>query len=129
MASTIYIGMISGTSMDAIDCALVDFSEKIPKQLDFINTEIPDDLRQKLLHLCENHQGQIPLLGEADVEFARILAQAVEKVLERNHLKPSQIAAIGSHGQTIRHHPRVGIHPLLLRYRLAIPTRWQNSPA
>ena len=106
MASTIYIGMISGTSMDAIDCALVDFSEKIPKQLDFINTEIPDDLRQKLLHLCENHQGQIPLLGEADVEFARILAQAVEKVLERNHLKPSQIAAIGSHGQTIRHHPR-----------------------
>ena len=106
MASTLYIGLISGTSMDAIDCALVDFSRDRPNQLDFITTEIPEDLRQKLLRLCENHQAQIPLLGEADVEFARQLALAVNRILERNELKPSQVAAIGSHGQTIRHHPR-----------------------
>lgn len=105
MASSIYIGLISGTSMDAIDCALVDFSDSRPYQIDFINQEIPEDLRQKLLNLCEDHQGQIPLLGEADVEFARVLAQAVDRILENNRLKPSHIAAIGSHGQTIRHQP------------------------
>tara|TARA_B110000305_G_scaffold92353_1_gene104205 strand:- start:2802 stop:3926 length:1125 start_codon:yes stop_codon:yes gene_type:complete len=106
MTSSIYIGLMSGTSMDAIDCALVDFSNSKPYQLDFINTEIPHDLREKLLHLCEDHDSQIPLLGEADVEFARQLALSVEHILELNGLKPSQIAAIGSHGQTIRHQPQ-----------------------
>ncbi len=105
MASSIYIGLISGTSMDAIDCALVDFNDSEPNQLDFVTTEIPVDLREKLLFLCDNHNGQIPLLGEADVEFARQMAIAVDHILEENRLKASQIAAIGSHGQTIRHHP------------------------
>ncbi|MDA9035246.1 anhydro-N-acetylmuramic acid kinase, partial [bacterium] len=92
MPSSIYIGLISGTSMDAVDCALVDFSDGKPTQLDFINTEIPDDLRQKLLSLCEDHHGQIPVLGEADVEFARLLAFSVNQILEINGLKSSQIA-------------------------------------
>ena len=105
MTSSIYIGLMSGTSMDAIDCALVDFSASSPVQLDFINTEIPDDLRQKLLALCEDHNAQVPMLGEADVEFARELTMAVRSILDSNNLKPSQIAAIGSHGQTIRHQP------------------------
>lgn len=108
MASSIYIGMISGTSMDAIDCALVDFSDSRPYQLDFINTEIPHDLREKLLRLCEDHDSQIPLLGETDVEFARQLALSVDHILDLNGLKPSQIAAIGSHGQTVRHQPQQG---------------------
>jgi len=105
MASSLYIGLISGTSMDAIDCALVDFRNRRPEQLDFITQDIPEDLRAKLLALCEDHHGQIPLLGETDVEFARELAHAVDRILEKNDLKPSQIAAIGSHGQTIRHLP------------------------
>jgi len=109
MPSSIYIGLISGTSMDAVDCALVDFNGGKPTQLDFINTEIPDDLRQKLLYLCEDHTNQIPLLGETDVEFARLLALSVNQILEINGLKPSQIAAIGSHGQTIRHMPHKNV--------------------
>lgn len=105
MASSLYIGLISGTSMDAIDCALVELEGRQPRQIDFINQEIPEDLRQKLLNLCEDHPGQIPLLGETDVEFARILAMAVDHILDKHDLKPDQIAAIGSHGQTIRHQP------------------------
>lgn len=117
MPSSIYIGLISGTSMDAVDCALVDFNGGKPTQLDFINTEIPDDLRQKLLYLCEDHHGQIPLLGETDVEFARLLALSVNQILEINGLKPSQIAAIGSHGQTIRHlpHQNVSNYPFTIQ--------------
>jgi anhydro-N-acetylmuramic acid kinase len=103
--------------MDAVDCALVDFNGGKPTQLDFINTEIPDDLRQKLLYLCEDHHGQIPLLGETDVEFARLLALSVNQILEINGLKPSQIAAIGSHGQTIRHlpHQNVSNYPFTIQ--------------
>ena len=105
MAPSLYIGMISGTSMDAIDCALVDFSDRRPNQVDFITQEIPEDLRLKLLNLCEDHHGQIDLMGETDVEFARVLAQAVDRILNGNDLKAKHIAAIGSHGQTIRHKP------------------------
>jgi len=105
MPSNIYIGLISGTSMDGIDCALVDFNEAMPRQLDFITEEIPEDLRLKLLALCEDHDSQIPDLGEADIEFARSLAAAANRILDMNGLKPSQISAIGSHGQTIRHLP------------------------
>ncbi len=117
MLSSIYIGLISGTSMDAVDCALVDFNQGKPTQLDFINTEIPDDLRQNLLSLCEDHHGQIPLLGETDVEFARLLALSVNQILDINGLKPSQIAAIGSHGQTIRHlpHQNVSNYPFTMQ--------------
>lgn len=91
--------------MDGIDCALVDFNEAKPRQLAFITEEIPEDLRLKLLRLCEDHDRQIPDLGEADIEFARSLATAANRILEMNDLKPSQISAIGSHGQTIRHLP------------------------
>lgn len=105
MASTLYIGLISGTSMDGIDCALVDFADGKAVQIDFINTPIPEDLRSDLLSLCEDHPGQIPLLGKTDVVFARELARAVQHILDINKLKPAQIAAIGSHGQTIRHIP------------------------
>ena len=105
MAPSLYIGLISGTSMDAVDCALVDFSGASPRQVDFINTDIPEDLREKLLALCEDHDGQIPLLGETDVEFARLLASAVNQILRQNDLEPEAITAIGSHGQTVRHLP------------------------
>jgi anhydro-N-acetylmuramic acid kinase len=105
MASSLYIGLISGTSMDAIDCALVELEGRQPRQIDFITQEISEELRQKLLNLCEDHPGQIPLLGETDVEFARILALAVDHMLEKHGLKATEIAAIGSHGQTIRHQP------------------------
>ena len=105
MASNLYIGLISGTSMDGVDCALVDFSENRPNQIDFLSAEIPEELRQKLLALCEDQHGQIPLLGETDIEFARCLAASVQRILENNQLKRSQVVAIGSHGQTIRHQP------------------------
>ncbi len=114
MASNIYIGLISGTSMDGVDCALVDFSDGSPNQIDFITTEIPEDLRQNLLALCEDHHGQVSLLGEADIEFSRCLTSSVDRLLKKNQLKRTQVKAIGSHGQTIRHQPS-GYAPFTLQ--------------
>ncbi len=110
--------------MDGVDCALVDFSDGSPNQIDFITTEIPKDLRQNLLALCEDHHGQVSLLGEADIEFSRCLTSSVDRLLKKNQLKRTQVKAIGSHGQTIRHQPS-GNAPLLCR--LVIQTRWPSS--
>ena len=105
MSSNYYIGLISGTSMDAVDCALVDFQATGPKLLDFINLDIPAHLKTQLLALCKDGQNQVQKTGEADIEVGRLFAQAALSILERNQLVASQINAIGSHGQTIRHEP------------------------
>ncbi len=105
MSSQLYIGLMSGTSMDAIDCVLIDLSEPI-KVIDFINVDIPEKLRQDLIDLCKEHgDNQIKKLGETDVELGKLFASAVISILEKNQITASQIQAIGSHGQTVRHQP------------------------
>ncbi|MDC0598728.1 anhydro-N-acetylmuramic acid kinase [Gammaproteobacteria bacterium] len=103
--SELYIGLISGTSMDAIDCALVDFQATQPKLLDFLELPIPLELKATLLNLCGDGQNQIEALGTADVMLAKLFSQAALTILKRNQLSTDQIIAIGSHGQTIRHQP------------------------
>lgn len=105
MSSKLYIGLMSGTSMDAVDCVLIDLSEPI-NVIDFINVDIPAKLKQDILDLCQSGgDSQIKKLGETDVELGKLFARAVISILEKNQINPSQIQAIGSHGQTIRHQP------------------------
>ncbi len=105
MSSELYIGLMSGTSMDAVDCVLADLSDSI-KIIDFINVDIPPKLKQDILDLCqENGDNQIKTLGETDVALGKLFASVVISILEKNQLNSNQIQAIGSHGQTIRHQP------------------------
>lgn len=103
--STLYIGLISGTSMDAVDCALVDFQNGTPNLVDFINLEIPAKLKSSILGLCGDGQNQVQTLGSVDVELGQLFAQASLDILHNNQLSSKQITAIGSHGQTVRHQP------------------------
>lgn len=103
--STLYIGLISGTSMDAVDCALVDFQNGTPNLIDFINLEIPAKLKSSILGLCGDGQNQVQTLGSVDVELGQLFAQASLDILHNNQLSSKQITAIGSHGQTVRHQP------------------------
>ena len=105
MSSELFIGLMSGTSMDAIDCVLIDLAEPI-NVIDFINVDIPEKLKHDILDLCqEQGDDQIKKLGETDVELGKLFASAVISILEKNQISASQIQAIGSHGQTIRHQP------------------------
>jgi len=105
MSSELYIGLMSGTSMDAVDCVLADLSESL-KVIDFINVDILPKLKQDILDLCqENGDNQINKLGETDIVLGKLFASAVISILEKNQLNSKQIQAIGSHGQTIRHQP------------------------
>jgi len=100
-----YVGLISGTSIDAIDCALVDFDRSRPEIVATRAHAMPDSLRETLLRLADD---PAPTLGEvaiADVELGRQLADSVLTLLSQAKVPPSEVRAIGSHGQTIRHCP------------------------
>lgn len=101
----LYIGLMSGTSLDGIDAVLVDFSADTPQLIAAHNTSLPADLRKNLLALNRPAAGEIARMAQADVELGKHFAQAVNKLLSLHNVDKTEIIAIGSHGQTIRHNP------------------------
>jgi anhydro-N-acetylmuramic acid kinase len=114
MEPEIYIGLMSGTSLDAIDVALVDFSKKQPELIATHQEDIPKKLRQSILDLCYPGDQAIQRMGETDVKLGRLFAHSVAAILQQEKCNPSNIQAIGSHGQTIRHVP-TGKYPFTLQ--------------
>src|SRR5690606_5299253 len=107
MASELYLGLMSGTSMDGLDAVLVDFTQSVPQLLHHHHTPIPTALAQRLHQLCHTSPNELHLLAETDRLFAEFCADVVEQLLHQHNVAPAQIAAIGSHGQTVRHQPDV----------------------
>lgn len=105
MMSEYYIGLMSGTSVDGIDAALVDFSQPQPTILATHYAPYESGLRQNILSLCKQGENEIQRLGEQDVQLGMAFAQAVNQLIKKQGLTAKDIAAIGSHGQTIRHMP------------------------
>jgi len=103
----LYLGVMSGTSLDAIDCALVEFDSKHNfKLVHHYSHPIPEDLRALLFSLTQPQADEINLLAEMDVKLGELIATTCLQALKQTQIKPSQITAIGSHGQTIRHYPQ-----------------------
>lgn len=101
-----FIGLMSGTSMDAIDAALVDFS-KPPLQLIATHSEpIPHELKEELIAICHPGMNEINRMGELDVQLGQLFAKASKELIMKANVQAHQIRAIGSHGQTIRHQPK-----------------------
>ena len=101
----LYLGLMSGTSIDGVDAALVDFSGSHPRLLDCRTFSFPSSLIDELHQLCAPGENEIELMGRADRAVAEVFAEASLQLLKDNYLRPEQIKAIGSHGQTIRHIP------------------------
>lgn len=103
--SALYVGLISGTSADGIDAALVRF-EPAFEVCTALTVPYPDDLRRRLLDLTAA-DAAIPLdaYGVLDIEVGRCFAAAALAVLKAAKVEPNAVAAIGSHGQTVRHRP------------------------
>lgn len=100
---SLYIGIMSGTSMDGIDAVLADFSCNSPKVLDFASLALPQTLIQALLalqHPSHNELHQAQILA---VELARLYAEICQPWLHSPWA--DSIRAIGVHGQTVRHEP------------------------
>lgn len=111
----LYIGLMSGTSMDAVDVALVDFSNNQPKLLATYKSPLPHQLRKELSKLYSTDSIKIVKLAELDQKIALISVEAVKKLLEKSQCSAKDILAIGSHGQTVFHYPHLSNYPFTLQ--------------
>ena len=107
---TLFIGLISGTSIDGIDAALVTFTAESARVLATCHEPYPPDLRRTLLTLCESESALLDDVFTADVTVGECFARAANRLIEESATARSEICAIGSHGQTIRHAP-LAPHP------------------
>lgn len=104
----LYIGLMSGTSIDSIDATLVAFDADGTQLLQGVSYPLPDDLRAAIIALCTSGENEIERMGVLDRQLGRAFGQAALAVLETAGVTPDQVRAIGSHGQTVRHRPTRG---------------------
>lgn len=103
-AGELYVGLMSGTSLDGIDTVLVELG-RTPRLIAARTFPLGDALRAQLLALCQPGADEIERMGQADRALGLACADAVNALLAEASIAPSAIRAIGSHGQTIRHRP------------------------
>ncbi|WP_036172755.1 anhydro-N-acetylmuramic acid kinase [Massilia sp. 9096] len=113
-ASTLYIGLMSGTSLDGVDGVLADFSGRGIRTLQAAFTPFPADLRAELMALQAASPNELEREALAANALARCYAQCVQELVQA---APGPVRAVAVHGQTIRHRPEIGF------------TRQTNNPA
>ena len=126
--SSLYIGVMSGTSLDGVDAVAVDFSHGI-QSLGHEALPMPEPLKHILLQLNQAGHNELHLAALAANDLVEVYTAAVQALLAKLDLPAGSIAAIGAHGQTVRHQPqwqdRVGYtwqlnNPSLLAERTGI---------
>lgn len=103
--SQLFIGIMSGTSVDAIDLALVDITRNQSRFIKGLETPFTDKLRQRINQLVSTQQATFIEYGEVGLELAIAYAEGVKTLLEQCDLTADDIIAIGCHGQTVFHQP------------------------
>lgn len=125
----LYIGMMSGTSLDGMDAVLCQFNPEMSNEdntqppmqlLATYSQDFPPRLREVLLALCQPN-GVNQLLPEADEPkseldwfgwasraYAEFASEVVNTLLQQSNTDPESVLAIGCHGQTVRHRPQMG---------------------
>jgi anhydro-N-acetylmuramic acid kinase len=101
----LFIGLMSGTSADGVDAALLDCSNAQPGLVAHVFQAFPAEIRDQILALFEPGQNEIDRLGSLDKRLSALYAAAVESLLRRAKIPSEAVLAIGLHGQTIRHRP------------------------
>lgn len=103
--SDLYIGLMSGTSMDSVDAVIVSIKKNKIKLIASDSHPIDTELRHEILSLCQPGENAIYRMGRLDVKLGRLFADCVKDILKKAEINACDIAAIGSHGQNIRHRP------------------------
>lgn len=104
MSAAIYIGLMSGTSLDSIDAVAVRFEPSF-ELLACHSEPIPAAIDRRIHSMLNPGENEIERLGRLDLELGELFATAALNLIKNHALDTTKIAAIGSHGQTIRHRP------------------------
>jgi len=104
--SGLYIGLMSGTSLDGVDGVIADFETQPPRVLAHAHAPFPPALRDELLALNTSGPNEMHRAALAANALMRVYAQVVSALLDRSGLNAAQVRAIGAHGQTVRHRPQ-----------------------
>jgi len=114
MTTNLFIGLMSGTSLDGVDGVLADFSDGAIRTVAAAFTPFPADLRDELMALQAASHNELEREALAANALALAYADCVSALLPSS---PGKVAAVAVHGQTIRHRPELGF------------TRQTNNPA
>ena len=107
-ARDLFVGLMSGTSLDGVDAALVEFASDRPVVIDTAYMPLPGPLRAELHALQITGSNELDRAARAGNALTRLYAEVVLALLERAGIAPAATRAIGCHGQTIRHRPDAG---------------------
>lgn len=106
------VGLMSGTSVDGIDAAVIQYAPRLEQGkgaelslLAFENTPFPAEVRAMIFELFDPANATIDKVGTMNMWLGELYARATLSVIAQCGLAPSQIYAVGSHGQTIYHAP------------------------
>ncbi len=106
------IGLMSGTSVDGIDAAIVEIRghglETAINLIAFETFPFPSGVPQRILALCQPDTGRVDDICEMNFYIGHLFAEAVKYILQKSGMSADEIALIGSHGQTIHHLPKDG---------------------
>lgn len=104
-ASNLFIGIMSGTSLDGIDVALVTIDNNQTQFIAGYACKFSNELQEKLLTLIQNPVCHLAELGEISTRLGIEYANAVNSLLKQQQISNKDIVAIGCHGQTVFHAP------------------------
>ena len=103
----LFIGIMSGTSLDGVDAALVAFENSACQLIQTQFLAYPESLKNELLALHEPTHNELEAACILGCRLAHLYADAVKKLLTKAKVNAADIAAIGCHGQTVRHRPEL----------------------
>ncbi len=105
MSDSLLVGLMSGTSIDAVDAVLVRVDGESLQLIDCLEYPISHDLKEEIAQLSHSGNNEIERMGSLDRRLGQLFAQACLQLLQQAGIDPQRVRAIGSHGQTIRHFP------------------------
>jgi len=103
--SHLYLGAMTGTSVDGLDLALVEVAGSKVNLVAQRTAPLPSALRETLLELGQGVDDDLDALGEADAALGRFIGETARGFIASQGLAANAVRAIGSHGQTVRHRP------------------------
>ncbi|MFN3714627.1 MAG: anhydro-N-acetylmuramic acid kinase [Alcanivoracaceae bacterium] len=131
-ADGLFVGLMSGTSLDAVDAVLLRCGTR-PELVATHSHPIPPLLREQVLALCLPGDNEIDRLGSTHLSLGELFADATLSLLEKASIAATDVLAIGCHGQTVRHRPEAGFtmqigsaDVLACRTGIAVVTDFRN---